>query len=427
MSVNLTASDTLMLGPDEHRGSHCRPVVMLVAEAVTLAHYARICSLSRALDPLGYQVVVAADPRFRDLDASIDPLPIHSVSATHFTEALTHGRPLYDTATLGRYVEEDLALLDQVRPNLVVGDFRLSLAISAPLRQVPYAAVVNAYWSPYAETLYPVPDLPVTRRFGVQAAQRVFDAIRPMIFALHAQPLNRIRRRYGLPSLGHDLRRVYTWGDHTWYADIPEVIPTHGSKPDNHRYLGHVLWSADTPVPPWWNDIPDSRPIVCLTLGSSGDSAFLPGALEALAGLPITLLVATAGASVPPSQSPHVHITHYLPLEAVLRRASLLICNGGSLTTYQAMACGVPVIGVCSNMDQLLNMQAMQRLGCGVLLRAGRLRPDQLAVIVARMLQDPAPARAATRMGETLARYDSARRFRELVSEIVPAVPSIPR
>lgn len=427
MSATLTDSGPFKPGSDENRPGHRRPVVLFVAEAVTLAHYARLCSLSRALDPLDFRVVVAADRRFAALDANIDPLPLHTVSASYFAEALARGRPLYDTTTLSGYVEADLALLDRVRPDLVVGDFRLSLAVSAPLRQVPYAAIVNAYWSPYAETPYPVPDLPATRMFGVRAAQWVFDRIRPMVFALHARPLNRIRRRHGLPSLGHDLRRVYTWGDYTWYADIPEVIPTLGSMPVNHRYLGPVLWSAGAPVPAWWNDVPDSRPIVCLTLGSSGDSAFLPGALQALAGLPITLLVATAGASVPPSQSPHLYITDYLPLEAVLRRASLLICNGGSLTTYQAMACGVPVIGVCSNMDQLLNMQAMQRLGCGVLLRAGRLRPGQLAVAVARMLQDPAPARAATLMGETLARYDSAHRFRELVSEILPAVPSIPR
>ena len=52
------------------------------------------------------------------------------------------------SSSLDRYVEEDLRLIDSFRPDVVVGDFRVSLAISARKARIPYVNVTNAYWSP---------------------------------------------------------------------------------------------------------------------------------------------------------------------------------------------------------------------------------------------------------------------------------------
>lgn len=397
-----------------------RPTILLVAEAVTLAHFARVITLAKALDPASYEIVVASDPRYTALEgqSSFSVQAIHSISSEQFNYALAQGKPLYGYETLDRYVQEDLALIDRVKPDLVIGDFRLSLSISAPMRGVPYVAVVNAYWSPYADTIYPIPDLAMTRLLGVGIAQRLFNLVRPLAFAAHAQPLNRLRRRYGLTSLGHDLRRSYTWGDYTLYADIPEVIPTHGLPP-GHRYLGPVLWSTNLSLPDWWTRLPQDKPIVCLTLGSSGKADFLPAALEALAQLPVTLIVATVGQAHMQPLPSNIYVADYLPLETALLRSKLLICNGGSLATYQAFACGVPVIGICSNMDQLLNMSAVQRLRAGILLRVGGLKPASLYNAASVVLNTPAYANAAASLGQVLRRYDSGQCLRDTVAAIL--------
>lgn len=397
-----------------------RPVVLLMAEAVTLAHYGRIMTLARALDTGRYRVVVATDPRYLELDppTPLEYQAIHSIATARFADALARGSPLYDVATLSRYVEEDLALIDRLRPDLVVGDFRLSLAVSAPLGHVPYAAVVNAYWSPYADTTYPVPDLPMTRILGVGLAQRLFDLARPLAFAAHALPLNTVRRRHGLPTLGHDLRRGYTWADYTLYADSPDLITTR-SLPASHRYLGPVLWSARTPLPPWWNRLPTDKPVIFLTLGSSGRADLLPAVLRELARLPVTIVAATAGRNRLASMPDNVYTADYLPMDVALNRARLLICNGGSLTTYQALGRGVPVIGLCSNMDQLLNMQALARRGAGILLRAARTKPEDLRHAAADVLADPGQAQAVRQLGESLKQYDSGSRFRDAVADIL--------
>ncbi len=397
-----------------------KPIILLVAEAVTLAHFARIATLAKALDPSAYEVVVASDPRYAGLEKPFGGAfhPIRSIPSAEFAQSLAQGRPLYSVETLTQYVEDDLALLDSVKPDLVVGDFRLSLAVSAPLRRIPYAAVVNAYWSPYAATAYPVPDLPMTRILGVRLAQRLFDTVRPIAFALHARPLNRVRCRYGLPALGHDLRTAYTWGDYTLYADIPEVVPTH-ELPTHHSYLGPALWSTKTPLPEWWSSLPEDRPVVFLTLGSSGQTDLLPMALATLSQLPVTVIAATAGKIALADTPANAYITDYLPMDIATRRSQLVISNGGSLTTYQALASGVPVIGLCSNMDQLLNMNAVERLGAGIALRAAKLSSASLLEAATAMLGKPSYAEAAKGINHILEQSDTAQRFRDIVAEIL--------
>ena len=397
-----------------------KPTILFVAEAVTLAHFARIITLAKSLDPSKYDIVVASDPRYLGLEKPFPFAfhPIQSIPSSQFTQALAEGKPVYDVRTLTQYVEEDLLLLNKIKPDLVVGDFRLSLSISAPLAQVPYAAVVNAYWSPYADIVYPIPDLMLTKLLGVKLAQKVFNAVRPLVFALHARPLNKARQRFGLQSLKHDLREAYTSADFTLYTDIPEAVPM-VQKPSSHHYLGPVLWSTNTPLPEWWDNLPDDKPIVFVTLGSSGQSELLPMVLQALAELPLTIIAATADKIHLTDLPDNVFINDYLPFDIACQRSQAVISNGGSMTTYQAFASGVPVIGIAGNMDQLLNMQAIEHLGAGITLRADSVSQTGIQKAIKALLNNPSYALAAKKITQTLVHYDPAQRFRKIVTDII--------
>jgi len=397
-----------------------KPTILFVAEAVTLAHFARIVTLAKSLDPAEYNIVVASDPRYLGLEKPFPFAfhPIQSIPSTQFTQALAEGKPVYDVRTLTQYIEEDLLLLNKIKPDLVVGDFRLSLSISAPLSQVPYAAVVNAYWSPYSDIVYPIPDLMLTKILGVKLAQKLFNTVRPVVFALHARPLNKTRQRFGLPSLKNDLREAYTSADFTLYTDIPEAVPM-VQKPSSHHYLGPVLWSTNTPLPEWWDSLPDDKPIVFVTLGSSGQSGLLPMVLQALAELPLTIIAATADKIHLTDLPDNVFINDFLPLDIACQRSQAVISNGGSMTTYQAFASGVPVIGIAGNMDQLLNMQAIEHLGAGITLRADSISQTGIQKAIKALLNNPSYAQAANKITQTLAHYDPAQRFRKIVTDII--------
>lgn len=390
--------------------------VLFMAEAVTLAHVTRPWVLAQALDESRYEVHFACAPGYENLltDASFTRWPLWSIPGPQFLDALARGHPVYDQATLARYIEDDLQILDAVKPDLVVGDFRLSLAVSAASRKIPYAAITNAHWSPYSMLgPLPLPEHPLARILGVPLATLLFRAARPLVFAQHALPLNRLRRRHGLDSLG-DLRHAYTHGDYTLFADTPGFVPC-AALPPNHLYLGAVLWSPKLEPPAWWNSLPQEKPFVYVTLGSSGQAQLLPDIAQELARLPVVAALATAGRVAAASLPAGLWAADYLPGQEAARRARLVICNGGSATVYQALAAGVPVLGIASNLDQHLTMQAVQKAGAGILLRAGKADRHSLRMAVQKLLSVPDYIEAAKRVADEFAAFDPASRFRAFV------------
>lgn len=374
--------------------------VLLFAEAVTLAHVARPIALARALDPARYEVMLACDPRYAAFTAG-GPwrcADLHSIPSEQFNRALASGAPVYDLATLASYVKQDQALIQAFKPDLIVGDFRLSLSVSARLASVPYLTIANAYWSPYYRGGFLLPVLPMTRWLPLPVAATLFHTFRPIAFAMHCRPMNRLRERHHLPSLGHDLRRVYTDADHHLVPDLEPLYPIDGA-PEQHSYIGPLMWSPAVDLPAWWAEpVPSGHATVYVTLGSSGPGALLNMVLQALDGLPVRVLASTAGALAPSPLPANSRVATYLPGDAAAARAQLVVCNGGSLTAQQALSAGVPVLGLASNMDQFLNMAPIEVAGAGVTLRADRISSASIRAACQHLLRSSAAAAAAKRL-----------------------------
>ncbi len=390
--------------------------ILFVSEAVTLAQVVRLVTLARALDPARHEVHFAS-ARFDELifrGTTFTRHVIHSLSAAAIEARVARGARLYGRRTLAAYVREERALLAHVRPSLVVGDLRLSLAISAPVERVPYAALINAYWSPFAvREAFPLPDHPIVTLLGVARAARYFPRALPFVFRHFARPVNQLRRQHGLGELG-SLPEVLTFADHTFFPDVASVVPTRGL-PDRQRYLGHVPWSPTIPLPAWWSRLDPARPTVYVTLGSSGRADRLPLLVEAAASLGCQVVVATAGRARLGALPRHVFAADFLPGELAARRAAVVISNGGSTTGYQALAEGRPVLGIPSNLDQHLASQAIQRTGAGLVVRAGAASSQGVAAALSRLLVEPSFTEQARRLAADLNRSNAPGEFAAFV------------
>lgn len=398
-------------------------IILFVAECATLAHMARPTVLAKSLDPSEYEIVFASNGTY---DHLFEPLPfrreqITSIGSAQFLQKLARGQPLYDTKTLLNYVAEDLALFDRIKPDIVVGDFRLSLSVSARIARVPYVTISNIYWSPFARQYYPVPELPITRILGVPLAQMMFNIVRPLAFAQHTRPLNAVRKHFGMRSLGLDLRRVYTDADLILYADTPGLVKTE-ALPCNHHYIGPVFWSPDVPVPDWWDKLDRAKPIIYLTPGSSGSAYKLPILAAALASLPATVMVATAGRVLPSIDIPGVYTADFLPGAQAAERSDLVVCNGGSPTTAQALAAGTPILGMPINLDQYLNMSAVANAGLGLLLRGERTNRERPLAAASLILNDKGFRKRALAMQEAMAKTSSTRSFQQALRDLGSSV-----
>ena len=394
--------------------------MLFIAEAVTLAHVGRTIELAKSLHARGTEVVLACDPRFASFlrDLPFQVVSVQSIPAATFLKALSRGTPVYREADLLRYAADDLALIGTHGPDAVVGDFRLSLSASARHAGVPYVNVTNAYWSLYAQPDFEVPSFPATRWLGLALTQAAFRVLRPLAFAAHAAPLNRVRRHYGLAPLVRDVRAAYTDGDLVLYADIPEMVPLDGP-PAHHRFIGPVLWSPPVDRPSWWDAALGGAAPIYVTMGSSGDAGRLPTFVDALLPLGKPIVVATDGRGAPLPARPGVWSAPFLPGQDIAARASAVVCNGGSPTAQQALVEGVPVIGIASNLDQFLNMHYVERFGAGVRLRADRVKPPAIRDAVESVLNDPTVRASAQAAAALAAKTRSTDAFPASIAALV--------
>jgi UDP:flavonoid glycosyltransferase YjiC (YdhE family) len=345
---------------------------------------------------------------------------LETISTDVFQQALARGKPVYDRYTLRRYVEEDSRLIDEMRPDVIVGDFRISLSVSARKAKLPYINITNAYWSPYASPDWVAPVMPVSRYLGPRASSSLFRAVRPVAFAAHAKPLNDVRKLHGFTPLPSDVRYAYTDGDVTLYADLPGLIPLR-HQPPSHRQLGPVHWSPTLSMPSWWDNLPDGRGLVYVNLGSSGQLRLLPAILDALASEHYIVVVATAGRSLDIAKRNNVYEAPFLDGAAFARRAVLVVCNGGSPATQQAILSGAPVLGIPSNLDQFLNMGYVERAGLGISCRADEASVTSIRACFRRVVDDPKLLQAAASISQKTDLEETDRAFRSAIASLYPA------
>jgi UDP:flavonoid glycosyltransferase YjiC (YdhE family) len=395
--------------------------ILFLAEGATMTHFVRPLALAGSLDPATYEVHFYSPARFAPLlyGSSFSTGTLDTMPGEQFLAHLAKGSPLFPVDVVRRYVAEDRSLIRTLRPDLVVGDMRPSLPISARLEGVPCAVLMNAYWSPYAARRSIIPELPLTRVVPPRLLGGVYRLTEPIAHAVHVGQMNCVRREFGLPPLPRDLRVMYTEGDWVLYPDIPEYLPT-PNRPDNHVYVGICDWVPASEKPDWWDRmLADSRPKVFVTLGSSGPLPVIRALVEALAGLPACVVLSTSGRSLPGLPGDW-YVTGLLPFTETARAARVVVSHGGSGGLYPALAAGTPVLGIPSNADQQLSTAVLVGSGAGLGVRVEEASPGRLRQALGKLLSDPAYPAAARRWAEVFSRYDSGVIFRSFVQRALP-------
>ena len=391
--------------------------ILFVSEAVSLAHVARPSVLAASLDADKFERHFASNGQFAFCHAeqSLSLHRIDSLLPEEFLRRLGAGRPVYSHAELEAYVTADMALIDAVKPDVIVNDFRLSLGISARRAGVPLLTICNSYWSPYAiRERMCAPDLPVSRLIGHRLLDHLFRLAWPVASKLHVMAVNRLRKRYGLLPYA-SLNEFYCDGDVSMYADSPALGTLHDA-PASHTFIGPIVWSPSIPLPPWWPEVAErAQPPVYVTLGSTGKVDLLPLIVDACRLENVGCIVSTAGRSDFRASPPDVYAQAFLPGGKAAALSCLVICNGGSPTAHQALSEGRPVLGICSNLDQVMSMQAIAAAGAGEFFRASEATLPRLREAIRRLRTSDSIARAARAVQASFAAIDPGERFCEIV------------
>ena len=395
--------------------------ILFVGEAVTLAHVVRPLTLARSLDRSGYEIIFASDSRYCNIvgDIEFDQEEIFTIPNDYFLNAIVNGKTGYTYEILEKYVQNDLSVIKATDPDIIVGDFRLSLMISCKLASKRYINITNAYWSPHSVIDYfPIPEHPFSKKFGIKFSEKFFNMFSRLIFSMINSPWNRLLKKYNLPSVGSDIRNVFSQGDFVVYADIPDLYSLKENIPFSQRFIGPVLWAPEVNFPDWWGNIPFDKKVVYVNLGSSGNKDIIPIVCKILNQLSLIGIIALTGGKQSGIRSNNLFFADYLPGDQVAEFSDLVICNGGSPTTYQALSKGVPVLGLVTNMDQCLNMHYLENYGIGLMMRNWAISEKGLKLCINKLLAEKKYRRKAVQFQTRIFEYcDSREHFSTLVAQ----------
>jgi|WetSurMetagenome_2_1015567.scaffolds.fasta_scaffold11198_1 UDP:flavonoid glycosyltransferase YjiC (YdhE family) len=389
--------------------------ILFIGEAVAFTHVLRPLVLAQSLNPEQYDIHFACDERYQSLISALPHIhywPIRSIPVETFVKAADRGGYVLQKTDIESYVNQELALFGKVFPSLVIGDLRQTLSISAELSHIPYATLTNVYWSPYR-----IMEFNPIARFPMRSIirKRIMAKLIPWREQSATASFNKVRKRYGLALL-KDYCDLATRGGYTLYAEPAGFMKTM-PLPDHHIFLGPILWEPDISTPLWWKTWNPELPLIYLTLGSTGAVKRLPEIVQVLQKFPVTIVVATAG-RVQLKNMPHnVYATDYLTGMEICRLASVVVCNGGSTTAYQALSQGKPIAGIWSNIDQYLSMMTIESGGAGLCCSASSLDPKKLNNMILSLLNESRYRVRAGELAEKFRAYDACERFREFVQQ----------
>src|SRR5262249_54404814 len=111
------------------------------------------------------------------------------------------------------------------------------------------------------------------------------------------------------------------------------------------------------------------------------------------------------------------YVADFLPYTATIRNSAVLISNGGSTSIYSALAAGIPILAIPSNIDTQLSSQILENSGAGIVLRAEKASADNVLRALRQLIDDQAFKESALRWSKIISTYDPTRLFSMILRE----------
>ena len=381
--------------------------LLFFAESVSIAHIGRPLKLADWAAENGYQVHIATGSKgVQLLNSSGSKHPqseIFSITGETFYKRVSQGKFFYTSAELEKYVAAEIKVIEEVQPDYIISDFRLTTAISARVMKIPLINLTNAYWSPHYECKFPAPQIGIFNWMPEKLKQHFFNLLRPIAFKTFGKPLNDLRKKYNLTSVD-DFRTHYTAGDYTLYMDHPKFINLE-QPPFRHAFLGPVVWApklAEKTI-----GLPQNS--IYITMGSSGNNQVLMEIAKACLRLGRHMIISGLSnseaenlISLVPELKEKAIIKPLVDADEILANCDLTICHGGSGTVYQSLMADTPVLCFPHNPDQGLVAMAVKAGHSGSVISPSQTNSDFIFEAITNLLNDQQKIKAVNQFSKKL-------------------------
>ncbi|MCB9965051.1 MAG: hypothetical protein H6855_03110 [Rhodospirillales bacterium] len=353
--------------------------LLILANAVSGAHPARCWVLAQELVDLGYQVYFATSKGYEKYLSpdikGIKHCSISCMSVDDFNRRLFNGQFIFSEDELVRNLQEDERLIDEIKPDIILSDMRYSALVAARVRGIPFFNINQYHWS--KEYKYPIliPTFKLVALFGRTFSSLADPVVRPFILHNMLRQINRFFHSHPLVKEANlpkfkDLFDFYLCGDEVLFVDLPELYPD-ATVTSHQHFLGPLIWrGGQSGWPEGWPEDFGQKPVALVSMGGTGAHQIIPEILEGLRALNYQIMLSTVGQDYAHLDLRDVWAAPFVPFDKALQHADLLICNGGSATTYHALSYGIPIIALPLNYEQCLHDYQLQKAGVAKMIHS---------------------------------------------------------
>lgn len=400
--------------------------VLFLPIGVGLAHVGRLIQVAKELRKLKVKVIFGAGGDAVDIltREKLLFIKISEFSRKDYDNKIKKNNFfIYDRHNFIQFVEDELRLYQQVKPDLIVFDTRLTAKISSNMAKIPSVSVGNVDMTGYYD--YDKVDLPLHTTLGRYIPSKYLSYLRKEYGQQFLKNVSKraiqlmlliamIRVTPALLQLGFKPVKdpwEFLLGDLALLTDIPEFRPVK-KLPEKVKLVGPIFWDGCGKIPSWSKKIEKKENVIYVSASGTGDKILFLKILKFLKGTEYTV-VATTGNTLNPNEvrvhNNNIFVTDFLPGRYIMEKAKLIIFPGGNATCYQALTYGVPQITTPFHIDQEDNANQLGRLGTGIIVNPFKdFNRTTLIKGIEKILTDNSFRRNALKYKIILSKYNGA-------------------
>ena len=222
--------------------------------------------------------------------------------------------------------------------------------------------------------------------------------------------------------------RVLDWPRHAEAIaqfTVPEFEYPRSDAPSNLHFVGPIsATGSQAPLPPWWDEIDGSRPVVHVTQGTIANRDYrqiIAPTLSALAEDDVLVVVSTGGRpleTLPPLPA-SARAATYLPYEDLLPKTDVYVTNGGYGGVQYALRYGLPIVTSSGHEDKPEVAGRIAWSGVGRRINTETPSPHDVGAAVRAVLQEPGYRVKAQAIAASIARSGGMPRLAQIVDDLM--------
>lgn len=406
---------------------------ILAIPALGYAHVTRLIELVSALQR-DFDVLTVVTQPFKELT---DNLGLESLVLNHsgidYNKIAKGNVNVFTVEEMSQMAHDYVDVLMQNRPDFVVTSGVVPAHIAIRHLGLPHVSVLDTSTTPYANHKIQISQEFVLKGKMFQSGaseQEVYGLLSKMSLEERrkqvatvdelAKPIidtfNNVTQQFRVRQATNIIDMLQ--GDLNLMPDLPSIFPA-SNLPDNFVYIGPLAWNSTSEVLETEIRIDRGKPLVYVSMGSSGNQRDLQKLAELLSKSEYQVVMTVGGVAnsddLKKYERQGFYVRKFLPGSKVIKSSdkTIVICHGGLGTVYQALengAHGIMVIPAHPQHD--LVGDRLEELGLGKTVRFDEL--DKIVESTARFLSLP-KSPAYEKLNTELRDYRGPVRGREVI------------